>query len=74
MRVGGDYAATLAVTGYPAEVSAGWLEPLTAYPGRLDVTLHIEPIPVAGGRRAAAAAARPAGIGAPRRRRPRPAR
>lgn len=47
VRVGGDYAATLAVTGYPAEVSAGWLEPLLAYPGRLDVTLHIEPIPVA---------------------------
>ena len=46
VRVGGDYAATLAVTGYPAEVSAGWLEPLMAYPGRLDVTLHIEPIPV----------------------------
>jgi hypothetical protein len=45
MRVGGDFAATLTVTGYPAEVSAGWLEPLTAYPGRLDVTLHIEPIP-----------------------------
>jgi type IV secretory pathway VirB4 component len=47
VRVGGDYAATLAVTGYPAEVAAGWLEPLLTYPGRLDVTLHIEPIPVA---------------------------
>ena len=47
VRVGDDYAATLAVTGYPAEVAAGWLEPLTAYPGRLDVTLHIEPIPPA---------------------------
>ena len=47
VRIGGDYAATLAVTGYPAEVSAGWLEPLLTYPGRLDVTLHIEPIPVA---------------------------
>ena len=47
VRVGDDYAATLAVTGYPAEVAAGWLEPLTAYPGRLDVTLHIEPIPAA---------------------------
>ena len=23
----------------------GWLEPLLSYPGRLDVTLHIEPIP-----------------------------
>ncbi len=47
VRVGDDYAATLAVTGYPAEVAAGWLEPLTAYPGRLDVTLHIEPIAAA---------------------------
>ena len=47
VRVGDDYAATLAVTGYPAEVAAGWLEPLTTYPGRLDVTLHIEPIPAA---------------------------
>jgi len=46
VRAGGDCAATLAVTGYPAEVSAGWLEPLLSYPGRLDVTLHIEPIPV----------------------------
>ena len=47
VRVGEDYAATLAVTGYPAEVAAGWLEPLLTYPGRLDVTLHIEPIPAA---------------------------
>ena len=44
---GDDWSATLAVTGYPAEVSAGWLEPLLSYPGRVDVTLHIEPIPVA---------------------------
>ena len=47
VRAGGDYAATLAVTGYPAEVAPGWLEPLLSYPGRLDVTLHIEPIPSA---------------------------
>jgi type IV secretory pathway VirB4 component len=52
VRAGEDYAATLAVTGYPAEVSPGWLEPLLSYLGRLDVTLHIEPIP------SAAAAAR----------------
>jgi hypothetical protein len=52
VRVGGDWAATLAVTGYPAEVAPGWLEPLLAYPGRLDVALHITPVP------AAAAAAR----------------
>ena len=47
LRVGDDYAATLAITGYPAEVAAGWLEPLLTYPGRLDVTLHIDPIPAA---------------------------
>ena len=47
LRTGDDWSATLAVTGYPAEVSAGWLEPLLSYPGRVDVTLHIEPIPVA---------------------------
>jgi hypothetical protein len=41
--IDGDYAMTLAVTGYPAEVAPGWLEPLTSYPGRLDVALHIEP-------------------------------
>ncbi|MGH3433845.1 MAG: VirB4 family type IV secretion system protein [Thermocrispum sp.] len=45
VHVGQEYAATLAVTGYPAEVGAGWLEPILAYPGRVDVTLHIEPVP-----------------------------
>jgi len=44
VRVGQEYAATLAVTGYPAEVGAGWLEPILAYPGRVDVALHIEPV------------------------------
>jgi type IV secretory pathway VirB4 component len=47
VRVGDGYAATLAVTGYPTEVGPVWLEPLLAWPGRLDVTLHIEPIPTA---------------------------
>ncbi|MFG2249138.1 VirB4 family type IV secretion system protein [Spirillospora sp. NPDC048823] len=37
--------ASFAVTGYPREVGAGWLEPLLTYPGRLDVSLHVEPIP-----------------------------
>jgi type IV secretory pathway VirB4 component len=45
VRVGEEYAATLVVTGYPAEVGAGWLEPILAYPGRVDVVLHIEPVP-----------------------------
>ena len=33
------------VTGYPAEVGPGWLEPLLSDPGRVDVALHIEPVP-----------------------------
>ncbi|MBD2895606.1 hypothetical protein amrb99_45450 [Actinomadura sp. RB99] len=37
--------ASFAIAGYPREVGAGWLEPLLTYPGRLDVSLHIEPIP-----------------------------
>lgn len=47
LRLGDGYTATLAVTGYPAEVGAGWLEPLLCYPGRLDVALHIDPVPPA---------------------------
>ncbi|MFC4014798.1 VirB4 family type IV secretion system protein [Nonomuraea purpurea] len=38
-------SASFAVTGYPREVGAGWLEPLLTYPGHLDVSLHVEPIP-----------------------------
>ena len=44
VQIGDGYAATLAVTGYPAEVGAGWLEPLLSYPGRVDVAVHIEPV------------------------------
>src|ERR1019366_987926 len=47
VRTGDDWSATLAVTGYPAEVSAGWLEPLLSYPGRVEFTFHVEPTPVA---------------------------
>ena len=45
VAVGSELAATLAVVGYPREVYAGWLEPLITYPGRLDICLHIEPVP-----------------------------
>lgn len=45
LGVSGHLTSTLVVTGYPAEVGPGWLEPLLAYPGRLDVALHIEPVP-----------------------------
>ncbi|HZM80520.1 MAG TPA: DUF87 domain-containing protein [Candidatus Limnocylindrales bacterium] len=44
LHVGDGYAATLAVTGYPAEVGPAWLDPLLAWPGRLDVTVYIDPL------------------------------
>ena len=37
--------ASFTIAGYPREVGAGWLEPLIGYPGHLDVSLHIEPVP-----------------------------
>ncbi|MET9296873.1 conjugal transfer protein TraC [Streptomyces sp. NPDC003077] len=45
LQVGGHLAATLIITGYPAEVHPGWLQPLLTYPGHLDVALHIDPVP-----------------------------
>ncbi|MER7276645.1 DUF87 domain-containing protein [Dactylosporangium sp. NPDC000244] len=45
LRVGDGYAATLVVTGYPAEVGPAWLEPLLSWPGRLDLALYMDPIP-----------------------------
>jgi hypothetical protein len=47
VRVGNGYAATLTVTGYPAEVGLSWLEPLISWPGHLDVAIHIDPMPAA---------------------------
>jgi type IV secretory pathway VirB4 component len=47
LAIGSYLAATLVVTGYPAEVVPGWLDPLLTYPGRLDVALHIEPVATA---------------------------
>ena len=45
LRVGDGWCRSFAVTGYPREVGRGWLEPLCAHPGRLDVALHIDPVP-----------------------------
>ncbi len=45
LRVGEGWCRSFAVTGYPREVGRGWLEPLCAHPGRLDVALHIDPVP-----------------------------
>ena len=44
LQVGGDWVASFAVVGFPREVHPGWLSPLLTYPGRLDVSLHVEPI------------------------------
>ncbi|WP_051469144.1 VirB4 family type IV secretion system protein [Actinomadura oligospora] len=41
----GSLCTTFAVVGYPREVGQGWLQPLLTYPGRLDVSVHVEPIP-----------------------------
>ncbi|MFF4602745.1 VirB4 family type IV secretion system protein [Streptomyces sp. NPDC001339] len=45
LAIGAHLATTLAVTGYPAEVTPGWLAPLLNFPGPLDLALHIEPVP-----------------------------
>ncbi|GAA1843160.1 VirB4 family type IV secretion system protein [Asanoa iriomotensis] len=45
VRLGDGYAATYVVCGFPAEVGAAWLDPLLSYPGRVDVAIHIEPVP-----------------------------
>jgi type IV secretory pathway VirB4 component len=45
LSIGDGLCATLAISGYPREVTPGWLEPLLTYPGRLDVSLHVDPVP-----------------------------
>ncbi|MEU7642758.1 conjugal transfer protein TraC [Streptomyces sp. NPDC039016] len=45
LAVGAHVATTMVVTGYPAEVTPGWLAPLLNFPGHLDIALHIEPVP-----------------------------
>lgn len=45
VKVGNGYAQTFAVTGYPSEVGPAWLDPLLSYPGRVDVAVHVHPVP-----------------------------
>jgi type IV secretory pathway VirB4 component len=45
VSAGDGWCETLAVCGYPREVSPGWLTPLLSYPGPIDVALHVEPVP-----------------------------
>lgn len=44
LQIGTEWVASFAITGYPREVAAGWLQPLLSHPGRVDVSLHVEPI------------------------------
>jgi TraG P-loop domain len=41
---GRELVAVFAVSGYPAQASVAWLDPLLCYPGRLDVSIHVEPV------------------------------
>jgi hypothetical protein len=45
IRVGDGWAASLIVTGYPAQVGLAWLEAVLAAAARVDVALHITPLP-----------------------------
>lgn len=45
LTVGDGVCRSFAVTGYPREVGLGWLAPLLEHPGRLDVSVHVEPTP-----------------------------
>jgi hypothetical protein len=45
VAVGDELAASLVIVGWPREVFGGWLEPLTSFPARVEVSLHVEPIP-----------------------------
>ncbi|WP_017601019.1 VirB4 family type IV secretion system protein, partial [Nocardiopsis lucentensis] len=41
----GWLAQTMVVTGYPHDVRAGWADPLLTFPGRIDVSCHVIPVP-----------------------------
>jgi type IV secretory pathway VirB4 component len=45
VRIGERWRASFAVTGYPHEVSRGWLAPLLQASRDADVALHIEAVP-----------------------------
>ncbi|MGH2705443.1 MAG: VirB4 family type IV secretion system protein, partial [Actinomycetota bacterium] len=45
LRAGETWCQTFAIVGFPREVRPGWLTPLLAYPGAVDVSLHVDPLP-----------------------------
>ena len=44
VKVGDTYFRTLAIVGWPREVSAGWLQPLLSWRGASDIALYFEPV------------------------------
>jgi type IV secretory pathway VirB4 component len=44
VRAGDTWFRTLAITGWPREVSAGWLQPLLSWRGAADIALYFEPL------------------------------
>jgi len=45
LQLGGELLRTFVVTGYPREVRTGWLDPLLTFPSKVDVALHVLPVP-----------------------------
>lgn len=45
LRVGDGLRASFVVVGYPRDVRPGWLEPLLSFPGPIEVSVHVEPVP-----------------------------
>src|SRR5437879_9130334 len=44
VRAGDMWFRTLAIVGWPREVSAGWLQPLLSWRGAADIALYFDPV------------------------------
>jgi type IV secretory pathway VirB4 component len=44
VKAGDVFFRTLAIVGWPREVSAGWLQPLLSWRGPADIALYVEPV------------------------------
>src|SRR2546423_13883528 len=44
VRAGDTWFRTLAIVGWPREVSAGWLQPLLSWRGAADIAPYFEPV------------------------------
>lgn len=45
IRVNDTWCQTLFAQAFPSHLDPGWLDPLYCYPGEIDVSLHVDPIP-----------------------------